>query len=232
MGEVDDDVNDEILPPGQKRTRTPKNYAEIFQEFDEELTDNSDEGNDNESDTSLYNDEEANQPDQGVDEFESLLEEVRISSPMNPSAPSTVSRFTSTGYNVKQPVSECCHKEKMSNHVQPQPRTAHPTQIFSTIDICLPPGPWGISIQKIESRCVIMAKNKYASDLLKVNDTIMSLNGIVLNNGDVESWVTLFSTYSSQMKHLVVERTTRAGNVGYVQQPLLESGQEEKKDAL
>ena len=229
MGEVEDDVNDEILPTGQKRTRTPKNYAKMFEDIDEELTDDSNEVTDNESDTSVYKDEEANQPDQGDLELESLLEKVHISSPIQcPTDPSAtaVGRLSSTVYNSKQPVSGCSYKEKMNNNGQPNPRTDHPTEI---INICLPPGPLGIIIKNEESRCVIEKKKENASKLLKVNDTILSLNGIVLN-GNIESWVTLFRTYSSQMMRLVVKRTNPTGSAGYAQQSLFESGLEEKKD--
>jgi hypothetical protein len=52
-----------------------------------------------------------------------------------------------------------------------------------------------------------------------VGDTILSLNEIVLSeiDGGVEAWKTLFSTFATVKRRLVVERGPRSASVGYAQ---------------
>lgn len=73
----DEVVNNEVLPPGEKRKRTETNYAKMFEDYDEESDEDTD---DNASKASEYNDE-ANQSHEEDDNLGSLFERVHISSP-------------------------------------------------------------------------------------------------------------------------------------------------------
>lgn len=82
VGEVagEDDVNDNVLPPGERRKRTQTNYANMFEDFtDDSEEDNEDERENEES--SVYNDDEAQIEEDADNDLEVLFEKVHISAP-------------------------------------------------------------------------------------------------------------------------------------------------------
>lgn len=101
----------------------------------------------------------------------------------------------------------------------------------SIIDLTLPPGSLGVSIRDENSKCIVMNKTN-ASSPLHVGDTIVSVNGIDLSTaeGGLETWKTIFASFSHGQRSLVVERPAAAEAAGYAQQPSFGSTQEEKKD--
>ena len=79
------------------------------------------------------------------------------------------------------------------------------------INISIPAGPLGVSIQKDQSsgQCIVSAKTNQGSPL-QVGDTILTLNGtkLVDCNGGINAWVTLFSAFGSGERELVVHRSS------------------------
>ena len=75
------------------------------------------------------------------------------------------------------------------------------------LDLTLPTGALGVGIQDRDSCCLVVSKINGASPL-EVGDTIVSLNGIILNEieGRMEAWETLFKTFSNVTRKVTVQR--------------------------
>ena len=76
------------------------------------------------------------------------------------------------------------------------------------INISIPPGSLGVSIiENSLEQCIVYSVNNQSSPL-KVNDIIISLNGIKLDGscGGIEAWINLFAELGSGERKLVIHR--------------------------
>ena len=107
-----------------------------------------------------------------------------------------------------------------------------PTQAMpTTVHLNLAPGPLGVTVKKYRAVCVVVSKSNPLSPL-EVNDTIISLNGIVLSDvdGELEAWTLLFSTFATGERRVVVERSHNAA-AEYGQQPSIQEEQKQEKES-